>query len=102
MYGLIGEITTKEGRREELAEILIKGTADMPGCLSYIISKDLEDDNIIRVTEVWENEESHQASLSLPLVQKAMAQGKPLIDEFSEQIEVEPVGGHGLVSSGTQ
>ena len=34
MYGLIGKITAKDGQREDLINILLEGTKDMPGCLS--------------------------------------------------------------------
>ena len=96
MYGLIGKITAKAGKREELIKILLEGTTDMPGCLSYIISKDSKDDNALWVTEVWDSKESHKSSLSLPSVQEAISQGRPLIAEFGEQTETEPVGGYGL------
>jgi quinol monooxygenase YgiN len=102
MYGLIGQITAKVGRRDKLIEILLKGVAGMPGCLSYIVSKDLENDDVIWVTEVWDSKQSHQASLSLPSVKEAISQGRPLIEEFGKQVAVEPVGGHGLESTGTQ
>jgi quinol monooxygenase YgiN len=102
MYGLIGKVTAEAGQRDALIEILIEGADEMPGCLSYIVSKDSEDDDVIWVTEVWDSKESHQASLSLPSVQEAMAKGKPLIAEFGKQIETEPVGGHGLISTENQ
>jgi quinol monooxygenase YgiN len=44
----------------------------------------------------WDNQASHQASLSLPAVQEAIAQGRPLIAEFGERFVTEPVGGYGL------
>lgn len=102
MYGLIGKITAKADQRDELIKTLLEGVADMPGCLSYIVSKDLEDDDVIWITEVWDSKESHQASLSLPSVQEAISQGRPLIEEFGKQTEIEPVGGHGLVSTETR
>ena len=98
MYGLIGKITAKAGKRDQLIKILLEGTTDMPGCLSYIISKDSKDDNAIWVTEVWDSKESHKASLSLPSVKEAITRGRPLIAEFGEGTETEPMGGHGLVS----
>jgi quinol monooxygenase YgiN len=68
----------------------------MPGCLSYIVSKDTTDANAIWITEVWKDQKSHKDSLSLPIVQKAIAKGKPLIAGFSNQTVIEPIGGHGL------
>ncbi|SMO79337.1 Quinol monooxygenase YgiN [Fodinibius sediminis] len=101
MYGLIGKITARPGQREALVNILLEGSADMPGCLSYIVSNDSEHDEVIWVTEIWESKEHHQASLSLPPVKEAMSRGRPLIAAFDEQIELNPVGGHGLASPAT-
>ena len=99
MYGLINKITAKPGQRDELIRILLEGSTDMPGCLSYLISKDSKNENGIWITEVWENKESHKSSLSLPSVQEAMSKGRPLIEEFARQTETEVMGGHGLVSA---
>ena|SRR5437867_8544332 len=99
MYGLISKIKTVAGQRDALITILIDGTSTMPGCLSYIVAKDSADGETIWVTEVWESRASHQASLSLPAVQQAMAKGKPLIAAFGERFETQPVGGHGLAAA---
>jgi len=96
MYGLIGKMTTVPGKRDELIAILLDGLRDMPGCSSYIVAKDPADENAIWVTEVWDSQESHQASLSLPSVQEAIGKGKPLIAGFAERFVTAPVGGHGL------
>lgn len=96
MYGLIGKLIAVEGKRDELIRILLEGTNEMPGCLSYIVGKDGADANTIWITEVWKDQASHKASLSLPVVQKAIAKGKPLIAGFGDQIVIEPVGGYGL------
>ena len=48
------------------------------------------------MTEVWESAESHRASLALPAVQQALAQGRPLIASMGERFETVPVGGHGI------
>lgn len=101
MYGIIGKIVTVEGRRDELANILIEGVAEMPGCLSYVVAKDREDDDALWVTEVWDTEASHEASLSLPSVQEAIRKGRPLIAEFEERIVTEPLGGYGLEAGGS-
>lgn len=96
MYGLIGKMIAAEEKRDELIKILLEGTNEMPGCLSYIVAKDTADKNAIWITEVWKDEASHKASLSPPAVQKAIAKGKPMIARFSDQTIIEPVGGHGL------
>ncbi|MFK7889092.1 MAG: putative quinol monooxygenase [Gammaproteobacteria bacterium] len=96
MYGLISKLIAHDGKRDELISILLDGTNDMPGCLSYVISKDINDDNALWISEVWSSKENHQASLSLESVQMAISKGKPLIAGFGERIETTPVGGHGL------
>ncbi len=98
MYGLIGKMLTTPGERDALIAILLEGVSGMPGCLSYLVAKDPTDPNAIWITEVWDNQASHQASLSMPSVQQAIAKGRPLIAGFGERFETEPVGGHGLVN----
>lgn len=96
MYGIIGKMIAHDGKRDELIAILLDGTKDMPGCMSYVISKDLSEENALWITEVWENQESHAASLSLESVKQAISKGKPLIAGFGERFETMPVGGEGL------
>jgi len=97
MYGLIGKMTAVPGQRDALAKILLGGTGEMPGCLSYIIAQDPDDADALWITEVWDSRESHQASLQLPDVQAAIAQGRPLIAGFSNRVETTPIGGHSVV-----
>jgi quinol monooxygenase YgiN len=97
MYGLIGKITATAGQRDALADILLSGTSRMPGCLSYIIATDPADADGLWITEVWDSQASHQASLSLPDVKEAIAKGRPLIAGFSNRTETAPLGGVGLV-----
>ncbi len=98
MYGLIGKMTAVAGQRDELSAILLEGTAAMPGCLSYIIAADPADSDALWITEVWESQESHRASLTLPAVQAAIARGRPLIAGMSDRVETLPLGGHGLTA----
>ena len=96
MYGLIGKMTAVAGQRDALIAILLEGIGGMPGCLSYVVAQDPEDPNAIWVTEVWDSQASHEASLSLPAVREAIRKGKPLIASFDQSTPVIPVGGVGL------
>ena len=96
MYGLIGKMKAISGQRDALASILLEGVSEMPGCLSYVVAHDPSDPDAIWVTEVWDSQESHKSSLSLPSVRDAIARGKPLIASFDQFIETTPIGGHGL------
>ena len=95
MYGLIGKLKAIPGQRDALTRILLDGVAGMPGCLSYVVATDPTDGDAVWITEVWESQELHQASLALPAVQQAIA-GRPLIAGFGERFETTPIGGHGL------
>ena len=93
MYGMIARLTTVSGRREEVIALLQESTRALPGCHSYIIAKDSGDVDVLWVTEVWEDQASHDASLSLRAVQSAIPQIKPLIAHFEKVAVTEPVAG---------
>ena len=96
MYGLIGRVKAYTGKRDELAAILLESTTDMPGCLSYVVAKDSKDPDALWVTEIWESEADHQASLALPGVREAVSKGRPLIAAFDQRYTTEPIGGAGI------
>jgi quinol monooxygenase YgiN len=96
MFGLIGKMIAAPGQRDTLIGILLESTAAMPGCLSYIVAKDVKDENTIWITEVWDSKDSHAASLTLPDVKAAIAKARPLIAGFGDYSTTEPVGGVGL------
>jgi quinol monooxygenase YgiN len=98
MYGMIGKITAASGQRDALTRLLLSGSADMPGCLSYVVSEDLKDPDVLWVSEAWDNKEHHAASLNLPAVKEAIARARPLIAGFDTAAEVRPIGGIGLGS----
>lgn len=100
MYGLIRKMKAVPGQRDALITILLESARGMPGSLSYVVAQDSNDPDAIWITEVWDSQESHKVSLSLPSVKQAISRGKPLIADFGERFETKPVGGHGLSHSG--
>lgn len=96
MYGLIAQIQSAPGQRAMLVEKLLAGSNDLPGCIDYGISLDREDPDAVWVTEVWESEELHAASLELPQVKAVIAEAMPLIAGFGTRVETEPVAGTGI------
>src|ERR1044071_1571251 len=85
-YGLIGKMTAVPGQRDALVAILLEGTGEMPGCLSYVVALDAEGEKGIWVSEVWVDKASHAASLQLPAVRAAITRGRPLIAGFSNSV----------------
>lgn len=84
------------GKRDVLAGYLLAGTGAMPGCLSYIVANDPTNPDALWITEVWDSQASHQASLQLPAVQAAISKARPIIAGFGERFETQPLGGLGL------
>lgn len=95
MYGLIVKLTAADGRRDELIALLAASTCDMPGCFSYVISRDAANADVLWVTEVWESQAAHDSSLTLRAVQAAIPQIKPLIAQLERIAVTEPVAGNG-------
>ena len=89
-------ISGRSGNASDIVLGLLDGIREMPGCLSYIVAKDAAGDDAIWITEVWDSEASHKASLTLPGVRAAITAGRPLIAGFESQAARVPVGGQGL------
>ena len=96
MYGEIGKIIARPGKRDEMIANILEGINKMPGCLSYIVAQDAKNADAIWISEVWDSKASHDASLSLPSVKIAIAKNMPLIAGFGDNIVTTPVGGQGL------
>lgn len=93
MFGLIGKMRAAPGKRGDLIAILGESTEAMPGCLSYIVAEDASDPDGIWITEVWNNEASHKASLQLPSVQSAITKARPIIAGFDMSVKTNPIAG---------
>lgn len=91
-------MTAKPGRRDALIALILEGSDAMPGCISYIVAKDADNENDIWITEVWDSSASHAASLKLPSVTASIAKAMPLIDMDAEGLQQKtvPVGGTGI------
>jgi quinol monooxygenase YgiN len=96
MWGMIAKITLLPGKLDEMLQILEESAADMQGCLSYVVAKDVTDENTIWVTEVWDKMASHDASLSLPAVKNAIPRAKAIVSNFERIAVTTPVWGVGL------
>ncbi len=96
MWGMIAKITVLPGKRDEMIGILKSSAANMPGCFSYVVAKDATGANVVWITEVWDSQASHDASLSLPAVKEAIPRGKALVASFERFAVTTPVWGTGL------
>ena len=93
MFGMIGKMRAATGKRADLIAILAESTDAMPGCLSYIVAEDASDPDGIWITEVWDSETSHKASLQLDSVKSAIAKARPIIAGFDMSVRTTPISG---------
>ncbi len=100
MYGLIGSMMTLPENRATLVAALLEGCTDLPGCVSYVVAEDVEDESVLWVSEVWDSEESHAASLELPAVQAAIAKARPVLVGFGPRQLLNVKGGIGIQRAG--
>lgn len=97
--GLYTKFTAHTDQRDRLIENLLSAAGhmkDVAGCELYIINASAQDADTVWVTEVWDSEEQHRASLSLEGVPEMIERTMPLLAGPPEQIRVIPIGGMGL------
>ena len=82
-----------------MIENILNAISDMPGCISYIVAKDVSNGDAIWISEVWDSKASHHASLSLPSVKAAITKNLQLIAGFGDIVVTTPVGGAGFSSA---
>jgi quinol monooxygenase YgiN len=88
MYGYVGTMKARPGRRDEVVAILLSGVDGLraAGCRLYVVGRAEADPDTIVVSEVWDSKEHHDASLRLPETRAAIAAAMPMLTgEFSSQ-----------------
>ena len=82
MFMLHGRLAAQTGKRDELLAISSDGAQneEMAGCRVYLVAVDETDDDGVWVTEVWESEDAHAASLELDRVKEQIARAMPILD----------------------
>ena len=95
-YGSVGKIKAKPDQRLALAALMLAGTGDMPGCLTYLVAEDLKEADTLWVFEAWTDKAAHDASLQLPAIRDLIARARPLIAGFEAGAELRVLGGVGF------
>jgi quinol monooxygenase YgiN len=99
LYGFSGKFRAKEGKRDELAALLLHASemiSSIKACHIYIVSLDPQDADTIWVNEVCDSRQAHDDSLKLPGTAEFIAKAMPLIEGRPEGKELEVLGGAGL------
>ena len=99
-YGLFGKLKATAGNGDQLASILLEASrlmATAPGCHVYIVSRDVQDDTLVWITEVWDTEQDHDNSLNVAGVNQLISRAIPLLEGKPESgIKLTVLGGKGL------
>ncbi|TFE00569.1 putative quinol monooxygenase [Jeotgalibacillus salarius] len=98
-YSLFGKFIVQEGKRDLLADILLEAAEsmkDLDECEVYLVSMSENEPDAVYVYETWDNEEAHQASLSLEATQTLISRAKPIIAGMERISTLKTVGGKGV------
>jgi quinol monooxygenase YgiN len=99
MFGMHGCFKAQPGQGDALAAILLEAAEALRAderCLLYVVSRDLDQPDMIWVTEAWTDREAHDASLRAPGTPETIARARPLLAGIDGRAEFEPLGGKGL------
>ena len=99
MYAMTGKLAAQPGMRDKLSAILVRASAvvaQLPGCRAYIVNEDVTDEACVWVFEIWDDKESHDASLQNGKVRALIAEAMPIISGAPSGAELRVVGGYGI------
>lgn len=99
MYAMAGKLIAQNGRRDELVSILYQA-ADLiggfPECRLYVVNEDVSNETYVWVYELWEDKQSHDASLTNERVRALIATARPLLAAAPDGAELRFIRGHGV------
>ena len=99
MYAMTGRLLAQKGRRSELIDILKQAAylvGEIPQCRLYVVNEDLSNESHVWIYELWDDKDSHDASLGNEQVRALIADARPLLACAPDGAELRAVGGHGV------
>lgn len=99
LYGLFGKFIAGAGQRDALVANLLRAAdlmRSVPACLLYVVNTSESEPDAVWVSEIWQDQASHGASLSMPGVRDLVQSTMPLLARAPEGLRFTPVGGKGL------
>jgi quinol monooxygenase YgiN len=101
LFSMYGKLVAQPGQRDALVAKLLRAAELMEsvkGCLLYVVNTSVDEPDAVWVTEIWQDEAAHGASLSMPGVRTLITETMPLVAGPPEGTRVSPVGGKGLAA----
>jgi quinol monooxygenase YgiN len=105
LFSMYGKLVAQPGKRDALVEKMLRAAELMKsvsGCLLYVVNTSVEEPDAVWITEIWQDEASHGASLSMPGVRDLIMETMPLVAGSPEGTRIKPVGGKGLAALGAK
>ena len=99
MYAMTGKLVAQEGRRSELVNILKQAAGlvgEIPQCRLYVVNEDISNETHVWIYELWDDRESHDASLGNEQVRALIVNARPLLACAPDGAELRVAGGHGV------
>jgi quinol monooxygenase YgiN/mannose-6-phosphate isomerase-like protein (cupin superfamily) len=97
----------RPGQGDALAELMLRvadGLRSTAGCELYVINRAPDDPDSVWITEIWSSQEAVDASLQeleTDAGKAQLAEVMALLDGPPERIDVNPLGGVGLLAGGS-
>jgi quinol monooxygenase YgiN len=98
-FGMQARFSAHPGKGHEFVALLREAAVDLEdfeACLLYLISQEAENPDVVWVSEVWVDSESHAASLENPHVRAVIERALPLLAGPPEALQLLPAGGKGV------
>jgi quinol monooxygenase YgiN len=98
-FGMQARFSALPGEGAAFAALLLEAAAaleDQDACLLYVVYRDVEEPDVVWVTEAWTDQEAHAASLQDPAALALIERALPLLAAPPDARQLDPVGGKGL------
>ena len=98
-YGVNGKLVAKEGEGKTLLAYLLRAAKELDkvdNCFCYSVGTNEDEPEAVYVYEVWADAKAHKDSLTLPAVQKLIADARPIIADMVSYPNLDIHGGKGI------
>ena len=95
MVAVVAKIKVKEGKADELAQLLkdiLPSVKNEEGTLYYTVNKDRADPNLVVVIEKYKDDAAFQAHSTTPYLAELFAKSMPLVEGDMELMIMDEVG----------
>ena len=98
-HAVYTRFTTQPDKGPELIDVLLRANdivSEAEGCRQYIINHDIDNKDLIWVTELWDNQEDYAISLTLDGCKELTTEATHFLALPPEQIELRAFAGKGV------